>query len=234
MTKFHRFSEWSDVTHGFLGKPMDYATGAQQSEANRQAALRGLAPIANELVLVRQVHSARVEVANGRDAHELAAVQADALISNEPGRAVGVLTADCVPVLLYAADTGWVGAVHAGRKGALAEIVPKTIAALETFGAARSALRVGIGPYIHAVSYEVGESMYSMLPNEARYRDQDQRFCCDLGALINTQLRKLGIGADQVRNLELDTWGSSDWHSYRRDSDSAGRNLSLIVAPGRS
>ena len=117
MTKVHRFSEWSDVTHGFLGRPMDYAADAPQSEANRQAALRGHVHTANELVLVRQVHSARVEVANGRAVDELAAVPADALISNEPGRAVGVLTADCVPVLLFAEDTGWVGAFTPGAKG---------------------------------------------------------------------------------------------------------------------
>ena len=233
MTKLHRFSEWSDVTHGFLGRPMDYATGADQGEANRQAALRGLTHEATELVLVQQVHSARVEVANGRNVRELAAIQADALISNEHGRAVGVLTADCVPVLLYAEDTGWVGAVHAGRKGALAAIVPKAIAALETFGASRRALRVGIGPYIHAASYEVGESMYSKLPNEAQYRDSDERFCCDLGALIRTQLENLGIAKDQIHNLRIDTCDSKDWHSYRRDRHLAGRNLSLIMAPGR-
>ena len=58
--------------------------------------------------------------------------------------------------------------------------------------------------------------------------------CCDLGALIHAQLRTLGIGNRQVQNLELDTLSSVDWHSYRRDRDSAGRNLSLIVAPGRS
>ena len=73
--------------------------------------------------------------------------------------------------------------------------------------------------------------MYSKLPNEARYRDQDQRFCCDLGALISAQLLKLGITDDQIHDLKVDTLGSDDWHSYRRDGDSAGRNLSLIIPP---
>ena len=234
MTKVHRFSAWRNVTHGFFGQPMDYATGAEHQDSNRQAAVRELVSESVELVLLRQVHSSRVEIANGRAVNDLAIVQADALISNEPDRALGVLTADCVPVLLYAEDTGWVGAVHAGRKGALAGIVPKTVAALEGLGASRQALHVGIGPYIHAQSYEVGEAMYSQLPDEARYRDQDQRFCCDLGALIDAQLVQLGIGKAQIQNIKIDTWSSTDWHSYRRDGVLAGRNLSVIMAPEHS
>ena len=82
--------------------------------------------------------------------------EADAIVTREPGLAVGVLTADCGPVLFADAEAGVVGAAHSGWKGALGGVLEATIAAMETLGAKRDRIRTALGPLIRQENYEVG------------------------------------------------------------------------------
>jgi len=217
--------------HGFWGAPTDYGTNAHDRLKNRAAAVGALGAPAPELVLVQQIHSSSVVEATGQSVESLAQTPADAVLCDEPGRAVGVLTADCVPLLMLAPDCGWVAAIHAGRVGALAQIVSETIAALERRGARRRQCKIWVGPHIVAASYEVGQAMFETLPQVAQARQADGRFCCDLRALIEAQLSELKISSTQVVWSDIDTCTNKQWHSYRRDGALAGRNLSAIAVP---
>lgn len=102
-----------------------------------------------------QVHGTDVLVVEAGDATE----PADAVVTAARGTAVGVLVADCVPVLLADADAGVAGAAHAGRKGFVAGVLESALAAMETLGARRSAIRAAVGPAAGPCCYEVPAAM---------------------------------------------------------------------------
>jgi YfiH family protein len=216
--------------HGFFGAAADYATANSLHRTVRRAAMQHMATPAPRLFVAKQVHSNRVLRLSLEDTEaSTALVEADALICAVEGRAVGVLTADCMPILIAAPSAGWVAAVHAGRVGALAGIFSETVAALEREGAHRGELAVVVGPHITAPSYEVGQALHAELPAAAQYSGEDQRLCCDLAGLLSAEMHALGLAPGQVTWSGQDTLSAAEWHSFRRDGALAGRNLSVIA-----
>lgn len=154
-----------DVPHGFFTRAGGvsigpYATlncgrGADDPEAvaeNRGRATRALGAAQASLRMVRQVHGpkvARIAASQTQDAVE----EADAMVTIHPGLALGIVTADCAPVLFAAADRRIVAAAHAGWRGACAGVLEATVAAMRDLGA--DAITAAIGPCIHQQSYEV-------------------------------------------------------------------------------
>ena len=125
---------------------------------NRARALRRLDLPADSLRTVRQVHSARVLVVNEAHAgHQ--PVETDALVTGRPGIALGVVCADCAPVLIADREAGVIGCAHAGWRGALAGVIEATVLAMKELGATREAMRAAVGPCIAQASYEVGPDM---------------------------------------------------------------------------
>lgn len=122
---------------------------------NRAIAADRLGLSADCLVSAYQCHSAAVAVIE-RPWRPEEAPRADGLVTRVPGLALGILTADCAPVLLAAARARVIGAAHAGWRGALGGVIEATIARMEALGAARDDIRAGIGPCIGPLSYEVG------------------------------------------------------------------------------
>ena len=109
-----------------------------------------------DLLTVHQIHSTDVLTVAEQRWTSPGAPKADALVTDRPGVVLGVMAADCAPVLLADADAGVIGAAHAGWKGALGGVVEATIAAMEKLGARRERMRAAIGPCIGRDSYEVG------------------------------------------------------------------------------
>src|SRR5690606_7035253 len=108
------------------------------------------------LATVHQVHSADVAVLRaGDDPAALAGMRADAIVTDRPGVALAVLTADCQPILLADPEAGVIGAVHAGWRGALSGVIEAAVGAMNDLGASR--IRAVIGPTISQRAYEVGE-----------------------------------------------------------------------------
>ncbi len=107
------------------------------------------------LIILKQVHSTRVQTIT--TAIDASAIEADALVTSTPGLLLGILTADCTPILLADPKAGIVGAAHAGWRGAVDGIVEKTIAAMLDLGADIANIRAAYGPTIHATNYEVGD-----------------------------------------------------------------------------
>ncbi|MDA5194776.1 peptidoglycan editing factor PgeF [Govanella unica] len=168
--------------------------------------------------------------------------EADAMVTDRPGIALGILTADCTPVLFADPQAGVVGAAHAGWKGALYGVLGATITAMERLGASRSRIQAAIGPTIAQESYEVSAAFRATFleqdPGHARFfvpgRDSDHAQF-DLPGFVAARLLAEGIGG--LDDLKLDTYADSRrFFSFRRTTHHGeadyGRQISAImVAP---
>ena len=199
----------------------------------RAAAALELGP--EGLVGLHQVHSADV-IAVGPDTPALAG-RGDALVTRQPGRALAILTADCMPVLLADPGAGVIGAAHAGWRGALAGVLEATVDAMVAQGARRDAIAAVIGPCISQRAYEVGPEVLAAFesddPDATRFFAQGQgdRLLFDLPGLGLARLRAAGVGqAGWTRHC---TYSDADrFYSYRRSCHQAepdyGRLISAI------
>lgn len=160
----------------------------------------------------------------------------DALVTDQPGTMVAVRTADCVPVLVHDARRRVVAAIHAGWRGAVAGIVPKTLMLMQTrFGAELGQLHVSIGPSAGVCCYEVDEPVLNEVRNrfawwETVLRDHRQgKARLDLKALIRRQVQDCGISGGQVTSVNICTICHEDlFFSYRREGKVIGTMVSAI------
>ena len=242
------------VRHGFFGRrggvsggiyeSLNAGAGSSDTAENvaenraRVAGAIGVAPDA--LITGHQVHSPEVAVVEGP--WEGVAPQVDALVTRTPGLALGVLTADCGPVLLTDGEAGVIGAAHAGWRGALTGITDAVVEAMVGLGAEPYRTIAAIGPCIARISYEVGpefvEQFMSADSENERFftasasRAEAGKAHFDLPGYITARLATAGVG--RIACLDADTYGDEKaWFSHRRsvhrgESD-YGRNLSVIA-----
>jgi YfiH family protein len=243
------------VPHGFLGRRggvssgelaglnVGYGSNDDRSaiDENRRRAVEAVLPDA-ELATVHQVHSpTAVFVEHAWPLAERP--RADAMVTDRPGILLGILTADCAPVLFADREAGVIGAAHAGWRGALAGVTDSTIEAMEQLGACRERICAAVGPCIAQRSYEVDEAFrHSFLNADA----DNTRFFVDgpagkpqfdLPGYVGHRLRAAGL--PQVDVLDRDTYADPDrFFSYRRATPRAqadyGRQVSLIGLSGTS
>ncbi|HEX9647394.1 MAG TPA: peptidoglycan editing factor PgeF [Alphaproteobacteria bacterium] len=216
----------------------DAGAAVAENRARAMAALR-LGPEA--LVTGYQVHGIEVRIIDGNETagERRARRHTDAAVTSAPGIALGVLTADCAPVLLADPEARVIGAAHAGWRGALAGVVEATVAAMERLGASRGAIVAAIGPCIAAESYEVGpEFPAPFLADDAasaRFfapRRSGGRLSFDLAGYLAWRLGRLGLG--EVGATGGDTCADdaaffSYRRAYRRGETDYGRLLSAIA-----
>ena len=205
------------VAHGF----------STREELDLEAILPG-AP----LVMALQIHSSRVVTVtaprNGPPP------EADALVTDRPDLLIGIVTADCAPVLLTDAEAGVVGAAHAGWRGSLGGVLENTIAAMETLGARRDRIATAIGPTIAQASYEVDAALRDPFPSRVHHffaPSAPGRWQFDLPGFVARRLRDAGI--DRVEDLAEDTYTQEQlFYSYRRATHrgeaTGGRQTSVI------
>jgi YfiH family protein len=192
-----------------------------------------------KLATVHQVHSPDVFVVDATYAGERP--QVDAMVTAVPGVALGVLSADCGPILFADGRNHVVGAAHAGWKGALTGVLEATIDAMISLGAARENITAVLGPSIGPASYEVGpefvERFLGVDPSyKAFFRPSAKQghAMFDLPALTLARLRAAGVTAASV---DLDTYSDADrFYSYRRTTHAGepdyGRQVSAISIRG--
>jgi YfiH family protein len=189
---------------------------------------------ADHLVTVHQTHSAiALPVTGPLDR----AVEADAMVTATPGLALGILTADCQPVLFADVRAGVIGAAHAGWKGAKGGILEATLDAMETLGADRRHIHAAIGPCISQAAYEVGPEFFETFtdddPETRRFfaNGKGDRMLFDLPAYGLWRLRRAEVG--HAEWCGQCTYSAPDrFYSYRRsvhggDAD-YGRLISVI------
>jgi YfiH family protein len=243
----------SRIAHGFFGRTGGVSTGIFASlncgpgsgddldavTENRRRALTSLSgDTTTELLTLYQVH--------GREAVTVSKAWAfserpkgDAMVTNTPGVALGILTADCAPVLLADPDAGVIGAAHAGWKGALAGVTDSVIQAMEQLGAERSRIAAAIGPCIAQENYEVGPELATAFTsadagNAQFFRPSDKagHFRFDLAGYVAMRLRAAGLR--NVETIAACTYAQEDtFYSYRRATHRGekdyGRQLSAIL-----
>ena len=185
---------------------------------------------AAQLYTARQVHGAGVVAVGAGDAPEaIAAREADALVSDVPGVVLGVVTADCVPILVTD-GAGRVAAIHAGWRGTVADVVGRAVDALVALGARRPSLRAALGPSICARCFEVGPEVAAV------FRELDGAVD-DRGAKPHVDLRRANaalLGRAGVRTIDAEPpctmCEPARFYSYRRDGAGIGQHLGFIVA----
>ncbi|MCB9946585.1 MAG: peptidoglycan editing factor PgeF [Rhodospirillaceae bacterium] len=211
---------------------------AEDVSRNRERCAADLGTDSASLVTVHQTHSDRVHRADAAWS-PAQAPKADALVSDRPGIALGILTADCAPVLFADPGAGVIGAAHAGWRGALTGILDNTLVAMELRGAQRAHVVAAIGPRIGRESYEVGPEFVDRFVDEDPRNEGhftaapgSDRMRFDIGAYIVGRLQALGVGRIEV--VDRDTYADEgNFFSYRRavkrGEGDYGRCLSAIM-----
>lgn len=243
-------SQLPGIRHGFFGRRGGVSEGEFASlnasrsvgddlsnvKDNVHRAVMALRSGPLPIALVHQVHG--TDVLTVTRAYDLEnRPQADAMVTNLPGIALGILTADCVPVLLADAQAGVIGAAHAGWKGAVGGIVARTVEAMVALGATPGNITAAIGPSISVDNYEVGDAFAQDIRNTFPHAvdfittvgGNTPHF--DVPGLVLAQARALGLG--QIERVGGCTYAHPDLyfsHRYGTHNDSrAGRQIALIA-----
>ena len=237
------------IPHGFLGRRGGVSQGvvsglnvghgagddAEAVAENRRRAVAAVLPGA-QLATVYQVHSPDA-VTVVRPWPHADRPRADAMATDRPGVLLGIVTADCAPVLLADSEAGVVGAAHAGWRGAHGGVLEAVVGEMAGLGARRERIVAAIGPAIAQPSYEVDEIF------RANFPEADERFFTDgrsghwqfdLEGYAAMRLKRAGV--DTVERLSLDTYPDAErFYSYRRATHRSepnyGRQISLIGLP---
>ena len=185
------------------------------------------------IVTPKQVHGDHILTLSGPASKE--AGEGDALVTQNPRTIVGILTADCVPILLVDPSSRVVAAVHAGWRGALLGIAGKAVQHVKTHFAVRTEnLQAALGPAIGGCCYEVESHIFDQIrarwgpASERAWQGRGDRGSLDLRTLISHQLYDAGLRENQVFPVGPCTACSPDFFSYRRDRRETGRQLSFI------
>ena len=243
-----RTAALGDLPHGFLGRSGGVSTGILSGlntglgsgddraaiTENRRRAVDAVLPGAR-LVTVHQIHSSVVIEAG--DWPDDDRPHADALVTDRPGTLLGILTADCAPILLADREAGVIGAAHAGWRGAVAGVAASTIAAMEQLGARRHRIAAAVGPCIGKANYEVDHAFADRLlasdpANDRFFTDGPAgKPHFDLESFVVFSLAAAGI--PRIEALGLDTYAQPErFFSFRRATHKGepdyGRQLSVI------
>ena len=236
------FSRRGGVSKGIYGS-LNCGPGSHDDPANVAENRRIVADhIAGRrdtpLVSVYQIHSAHaiyVDSDWGDDRPK-----ADALVTNRPGIILGILTADCTPILFSDTQNNVIAAAHAGWKGALTGVIENTLKLMESLGSNRAYINAAIGPTIHQASYEVGlEFKETFLSHDSAYKrffitgKDDSHLQFDLPAFVRHRLDMAGITS--IWQSTTDTYSSQNHFSYRltthNNEEDYGRQISAIMLP---
>lgn len=252
MVRAANLAEIDGVEHGFFTRLGGVSEGiyaslncgpgsrdkADSVIENRARVARLLGVDSGQLVTVYQKHSSSAVVAD-KPWSKGEIPDADAVVTATPGLAIGILTADCAPVLFCDPEARVIGAAHAGWRGALSGIVEATIEAMAGLGAKPQRVRAAIGPAISQGAYEVGEDYKARFLAEEP--DSESFFLADEGSgephfdlpgYVAGRLARAGVG--EILDLGLCTYyDETRLFSYRRSQhhgeDDYGRQISAIV-----
>jgi len=209
------------LVHGFL----DAAACAGHADLGTALAACG---VALPLCTARQVHGTAVIVPGVGEPRR----EADALLAVASGVAVGVVTADCAPVLLVAPRHQAAAAAHAGWRGAATGVLEAAVAALRARAGASAEIEAVIGPAIGGCCYQVGHEVHEAFRSRvgaltaAAWSPDGERLRLDLRTAVRALLHAVGV--ERVTVLGPCTFCGEGYSSYRRDGAGAGRQLSWV------
>ena len=240
----------SQITHGFFTREGGVSTGLYTglncgagSKDDPLAVIENKKRVCQKLGVqtlntLYQIHSADVVLIDDKTDTETR-VQADAMVTTTPGIALGILTADCVPILFSDPVNRVIGAAHSGWKGTLGNIAANVIDKMITLGANRDTISVAIGPAIQQASYEVGPEFPTPFEHKDKSFSQyfrpsvnDGHFQFDLTGFVRDRI--LSLDVKSVDLIDLDTYThEQQFYSYRRmchrKETDYGRQISAIA-----
>ncbi|MCW8914876.1 MAG: peptidoglycan editing factor PgeF [Magnetovibrio sp.] len=239
------------IHHGFLTREDGVSTGIYAGlncgpgsdddpndvQENRRRAVDRVGLGGAHLVTCYQIHSSKViSVTEPWDPND--PPQADAMVTSCPGLALGILTADCAPVLFADPKAGVIGAAHAGWRGAQGGVLQATVSEMVKMGARSDRIHAAVGPCIHQKSYEVGEDLRLQIIETSAWADwcfepaaRPGHYQFDLPSYVSGELQRLELGAVEV--VDCDTYVDQQrFFSFRRtthrEEPDYGRQISII------
>ena len=245
--RFKCFEKYNDLLHAVTNKstghPYHFSLALHTGE-NEEEIIQNRNSIAALLksnkdlhfIVADQTHSDHIKIISkketkGWESLENAIEDCDALITNEKEIVLTILTADCVPVLLYDSEKKVIAAVHAGWKGTKAKIVAKTVLKMnEVYGCDPENIMAGIAPSIGSCCYEVGEDVAKHFFDTAKgYVQVEDKYMLDLPYINKYQLLEVGIKEENIEMSDICTACEVDrYFSYRKEQGCSGRFMSMI------
>ena len=252
MIKAPQLSQFPTISHGFFTREGGVSTGIygglnvglgsndtnEHVIENRRRVATSLGTTPEHLITLYQIHSATV-LSVTKPFAETEDKRADAVVTAAPGLALGILTADCGPILFADPKNGVIGAAHSGWKGAVGGVLSNTVEAMEALGAERQHITAVMGPMISQEAYEVGPEFYEVFleqdsQNDYFFRPSERtsHHMFNLPAFIQKQLVAAELGT--VTDLSLCTYANEKrFFSYRRTTHRKepdyGRQISAIM-----
>ncbi|MCK5855298.1 MAG: peptidoglycan editing factor PgeF [Sulfurovaceae bacterium] len=243
-TLFSNFSAYPSLVHLITQKNLtkEYTFSlALHTDENPQKILQNRATIQAKFpnmkfIVGHQTHSDNIETIKSRatrgwENQESVIQDCDAFITNQKGIMLTILTADCVPILLFDPKQNIIGVVHAGWRGTKQEIVLKTVQKMQQeFGTNPQDIIAGVAPSIGRCCYEVGEDVAKHFFNDSdSFTQKDKKFMLDLPYLNKMQLLKAGLHEDNIEMSAICTACEVEYYfSYRKEQGCSGRFMSMI------
>ncbi len=247
MIKSKNLQKFKNINHGFfdnLGgvstgiyKSLNCGIGSHDKKKNVTKNLKIVSKkigIKKNIILLHQLHSSKIFFINKISKKKLLG---DGLITNVKNVAIGILTADCAPILFYDPKKNIIGAVHAGWKGAYKKIVKKMINNFKKRGSNLNDILAVIGPCISQKSYEVQNDFKINFLNQSpqnmkHFKVFKNKIYFDLKGYIFNQLKKAGI--NNIETIKKDTFNPknnffSARRSLKKKNNDYGRNISIIM-----
>ncbi len=234
---FTRAGGVSEGPYASLNFSFSVGDDADRVDRNLRRAADLLGVDVSRLYFLSQIHGNDcVELTGDEEQRRIVFTEGDALVSSRADIACGVRTADCIPVLLADPLTGRVGAVHAGWRGLVGEVIRTTVQRLVGDGETSRCI-AAIGPHIETDAFEVSEDVATALKDASPGVDPILRGRTkphvDLRAVAQAQLLHLGFRDDHIDHVRGCTYSDEElFFSFRRDGKASGRHLSAIVARG--
>ena len=251
MIKSKKLSTFSQIKHGFFNNKGGVSIGIYKSlncglgsndkindvEKNLEIVKKKISKKSRDIFLLHQIHSNKIVFIKNFSKLKKKKIEADAIITNQEKLPIGVLTADCVPILLYDSKKNFIAAVHAGWRGAFKGIINKVISFMIMKGSEAKSITAAIGPCIKKKSYNVKEDFKKRFikkdkKNKKFFMTKKKVIYFDLPNFVKSQLKSNKI--TNIDMINMDTFDKkNNFFSARRSLKlkhaDYGRNISIIM-----
>ena len=246
-----KLKNFKELKHCFFSRKNGFSSGIYKSlncgagsDDKRENVLKNIKFVSKKiackptsLITLNQVHSNKVIFFNNKN-NIKNKLSGDAIVTQIKNIGIGVLTADCIPILIYDPQKKIIGCIHSGWKGAFKGVIKNTIGKFKELNSNIDELIVAIGPCIGKNSYNVRSDFYNRF---VKKNFQNKKFFLkinknnynfDLRSFVNKEISRFGI--KNIENIEMDTFSKSEFfYSYRRSSVNKekdyGRCISVIL-----
>jgi len=244
-----QFKKFQKIDHCFFTKNNGFSNGIYKSlncglssNDNKVSVIKNLKYVSNKinvnynnLILMNQTHSNKVILVDDLN-KKIKKFNSDAIVTQVKGLALGVLTADCVPIILYDKKNEIIGCIHSGWKGFISGVIKNTVNVFKEINK-KNDFFACVGPCIEKKNYEVDLDLVKKFTSKSKknlnffLKKKDNKFLFDLRGCVNAELKELGI--KNIYNIDFDTFQDQDnFFSYRRSQKKGeldyGRCISTI------